>query len=283
MSDAGATGSVDGAVVAPKLSEACDVSVSGAVADAAVSVAEGVTPACDPSASEPDVGVVEIGVDADVSETDAVASVAVAPAPEAGVVDLAMSVGAAEVVSCGADTAVASAPEGCVVEVVGEEAPSDAGGVDEDAVSADEDPPVAPEELEPVDVAGAAAALGADADVSGLDAGAAGGAVSLVCVGVEPASALVAVEDVSGTEDAAGAGSGAAVAAGAASLTVVVVSPAAPAAVSVGAVVESVVGSLTPSSPLVDRFSVLKVFSARKALNSGARRLFRHERPRESA
>lgn len=138
MSDAGATGSADGAVVAPKVSEACEVSVSGAVADAAVSVAEGVTPACDPNASEPEVGVVEMGVDADASETDAVASVAVAPAPEAGVVDWAMSVGAAEVVSCGADTAVASVPDDCVVEVVGEEASTDAGGVDEDAVSADE-------------------------------------------------------------------------------------------------------------------------------------------------
>src|SRR5213079_996731 len=154
-----------------------------------------VTPACDPSASEPEVGVVEMGVDADASEADAVASVAVVAAPDAGVVDWAMSVGAAEVVSCGADTAVASAPDGCAVEVVGE-APSDAGdGVNEDVVSADEDPAVAPEELEPVDVAGAASALGADADVSGLDAGAAGGAVSVVCVGVEPASALVAADD----------------------------------------------------------------------------------------
>jgi hypothetical protein len=128
-------------------------------------------------------------------------------------------------------------------------------------VSADEDPPVAPETLEPVDVAGAASALGADADVSGLDAGAAGGAESVVWVGVELASALVAVEDVSGTEDVAGAGSGAAVAAGAASLTVVVVSPAAPAAVSVGAVVGSVVGSLTPSSPLFDRSRFLSAES----------------------
>jgi hypothetical protein len=227
--------------------------VSGAVADAAVSVVDGVTSACDPSASEPDVGVVEIGVDADVSEADTVASTAVAPAPAVGVVDCAMSVGAAVVVSCGVDTAVASAPDGCVVEVVGEEDPSDDDGVNEDVVSTDEDPPVAPEELEPVDVAGAASALGADTDVSGLDAGAAGAAVSVVCVGVEPASALVAVEDVSATEDVAGAGSGAAVAAGAVSLTVVVVSLTAPDAVSVGAVVESVVGSLTPSSPLVDR------------------------------
>jgi hypothetical protein len=253
VSDDGATGSADGAVVASKLSETCEVSVSGAVADAAVSVAEGVTSACDPSASEPEVGVVDRGVDADVSETDAVASTAVAPAPDAGVVDWAISVGAVVVVSCGVDTAVPSAPDGCVVEVVGEEDPSDDDGVDEDVVSTDEDPPVAPEELEPVDVAGAASALGADTDVSGLDAGAAGAAVSVVCVGVEPASALVAVEDVSATEDVAVAGSGAAVAAGAVSLTVVVVSLTAPDAVSVGAVVESVVGSLTPSSPLFDR------------------------------
>jgi hypothetical protein len=261
VSDDGATGSADGAVVASKLSETCEVSVSGAVADAAVSVAEGVTSACDPSASEPEVGVVDRGVDADVSETDAVASTAVAPAPDAGVVDWAISVGAVVVVSCGVDTAVPSAPDGCVVEVVGEEDPSDDDGVDEDVVSTDEDPPVAPEELEPVEVAGAVAALGSDADVSGLDAGAAGGAESVVWVGVELASALVAVEDVSGTEDVTGAGSGAAVAAGAASLTVVVVSPAAPAAVSVGAVVGSVVGSLTPSSPLFDRSRFLSAES----------------------